>query len=130
MKSIQFLYIAFLLLLTSCGEDTSVNPNLIGTWKTPGATYTFFENENYAIEYINEGNVNAPQADSIFGTYINDNKRNIITFNQKGHRIHSTQEIIHQELNGSIWSYEIKGDELHYESKTQIGVLKRNNTKL
>ena len=60
MKSIQFLYISLFLLLVSCGDDTSINPDLIGTWKTPGATYTFFENENYAIEYINDGGKNAP----------------------------------------------------------------------
>ena len=129
MKSIQFLYISLFLLLVSCGDDTSINPDLIGTWKTPGATYTFFENENYAIEYINDGGKNAPVADSIFGTYIHDNKRSIITFNQKGYRIDSSQVIVNKDLNGGIWDYKIKGDELHYESKTQTGVLKRSATK-
>lgn len=125
MKRNILFYFIIALGLISCSEDFSTNPDLIGEWKTPGAIYTFHENEKYCINYIHNGGAGTPVADSIFGTYINDNKRSSITFQQEGMRIDSTQLIEYKALNGGVWEYEISGDDLYYESKTQTGALKR-----
>lgn len=125
MKTTVFAYFIFALCLISCSEDYSVNPDLIGRWKTPGAIYTFQDDETYCINYIHDGGPGTPVADSIFGTYLNDNKRSSLTFNQEGFRVDSSQVIILQDLNGGVWEYEIVGTELLYDSKTQTGKLKK-----
>lgn len=128
MKRSLLFYFIIALGIVSCSDDFSANPDLIGQWKTPGAIYTFKEGEKYSINYIHSGGPGTPVADSIFGTFINDNKRSTITFQQEGMRIDSSQVIQYQALNGGVWEYEISGDDLTYESKTQTGALKRVTT--
>lgn len=124
-KVINIVLLSITILLLGCKEDVSMNPDLIGRWQTPGAVYTFTAEQKYAIEYVNDGEDFAPKADSVFGDFIHNNKRSTITFYQKGFRIDSSQVIEYKELNGDVWSYEIDGDELTYDSKTQTGLLKK-----
>lgn len=128
MKRFPYLVLLAAILLSSCERDLSLNPELVGSWKTPGATYTFRADQTYSIEYNQEPG--APIADSVFGDFIHDNKKSNISFIQEGYKIYLTQEIIKKELNGGTWTYSISGDDLTYESKTQTGVLKRINTTL
>ena len=124
-KSINILVLFVVVFLMSCKEDMSMNPDLAGRWQTPGAVYTFKTNQEYAIEYVNDGEDFAPVADSVFGDFTHNNDKSTIVFYQKGYRIDSTQVIVKKDLNGDVWEYTIKGDELTYDSKTQTGLLKK-----
>ncbi len=74
-----------------CKEDMSMNPDLVGRWQTPGAVYTFKTNQEYAIEYVNDGESFAPKADSVFGDFTHNNDKSTIVFYQKGYRVDSSQ---------------------------------------
>lgn len=124
-KLINILFVFALVLLMGCKDDMSLNPSLVGRWQTPGAVYTFKTNQQYAIEYVNDGEDFAPKADSVFGDFTHNNDKFTIVFYQKGFRVDSSQVIMKKDLNGDVWKYTINGDELTYESKTQTGLLKK-----
>lgn len=126
MKKTIHISVFFLsVLLMSCKDDMSMNPDLVGRWQTPGAVYTFKTNQQYAIEYVNDGESFAPVADSVFGDFTHNSDKSSIVFYQKGYRIDSSQVIVRKDLNGDVWKYTISGDELTYDSKTQTGLLKK-----
>lgn len=127
MKQSQYiLLLAISLILTACKVDDSINPDLVGSWENTSVRYTFKDDYSFSQENLRKGDSsNLVVVDSLFGTYVLDNKRSNVTFKPAGYRIDSTGEIITQGLNDQTWEYSIDGSTLSYESPTTLGELER-----
>ena len=127
MKQPQYiLLLVIAFVLTACKVDDSINPELIGSWENTSVRYTFKSDYSFAQENLRKGDsTNLVVVDSLFGTYVLDNKRSNVTFKPIGYRIDSTGEIITQGLNDQTWEYSIEGNTLNYESPTTLGELER-----
>lgn len=124
MKYKYLVFVLFIFLFSCKKEDLTINPELIGYWKAVGVVYQFKADNSFSIVYSRTGDEQNPVvADSVFGTYIHYNDKKEIEFSPKGYKNKSTQDIIFQESNAYLWSYDIENNTLKYSSPTMIGEL-------
>ena len=129
MRKLGLLIISFVFII-SCNRE-EIDPELIGAWEYTGVRYTFNNNGRYAINYFRaEDPTNF--ADSAWGTYFVDTRRDQIQFTQNGTRqivITETDTIIsliERDLFFTTWEYEVEdGNTLRFTSNTSTGSLTR-----
>ncbi|HEY8402735.1 MAG TPA: hypothetical protein VIK89_15810 [Cytophagaceae bacterium] len=120
----RWLIIFFVLVFSGCKKDTSVDPQLIGTWDDFNSIYTFRTDFTYSLEFYHNGyGPDSVKIDSVYGIYELDRKKNNLRFFQKGYREKLSGLIVPYEKNDN-WNYSIENDSvLTYTSNTRAGKL-------
>ncbi len=124
-------YIILLLFLSilaqGCGDNTGVDPSVVGVWTDDNNRYHFQADSRYGVKYLRKGQgQDTILTDSVFGTYVVDTRRNNISFNQEGIVLRPDSLVLRPQ-SGTTWNYTISGNVLEYRSRTTVGSIFRVN---
>ena len=130
MKKLGLLIIS-LVFIVSCNREEEIDPDLVGAWEYSGVRYTFSENGTYAINYFRAEDP-TDFADSAWGTYFVDTRRDQIQFTQNGVRQITVDgnrqdtNLVERDLFFTTWEFEIQDQNtLKFTSNTSTGSLTR-----
>lgn len=106
----------------------SPDPQLYGKWGSVGERFEFRDGGSFSQLILRRTSIpkDTANADSIFGTYEVDSKRNNINFTMTGYRKADTKKIVMKSYNMAAWNYSVTADTLKYESLGQINRLVKN----